>query len=223
MTWFYGSIWILPPLFGWNHFTLEGFGTSCTFNYTSRQRYDRYFTLLLVSGGFLLPLTIINVCYGIILKRLYRRARHWTNSSLTDDDNRSVHFTPINRPGLDETRRPSAVIVQTIDEHFLSQINSQTETRATRNALIVCAIFCLAWAPYASMALATQFGFIRLANVYIVAFLGAFTKLAACVNSMIYAFSSTGFRKLVLWNVGHSFPCLAVVFRRLSQQNRCLV
>ena len=201
-------MWILPPLFGWSRFTLEGFGTTCTFNYMSQQTADRYFTLLLVSGGFLLPLTTILVCYTIILRRLYQRALRLNQSSTTDDDN---------HPGSDETRRPSTTMVHSIDEHFLGHINAPTETRATRNALIVCAIFCFAWAPYASMALATQFGFIRFANVYTSAFLGAFAKLAACVNPMIYAFSSSGFRKLVLWNV--------VLFRRRrsSKKNRCLV
>jgi hypothetical protein len=73
----------------------------------------------------------------------------------------------------------------------------RTEARATRTALLVCAFFCSAWGPYALMTLISLFGFDYLVNAYTTAILGMFTKVAACINPLIYALSLNGFREQI--------------------------
>ncbi|CAF0958412.1 unnamed protein product [Didymodactylos carnosus] len=173
------AIWITPPLFGWNRFILEGCLTSCTFDYIASDWKSRSFIWLLITGGFFLPLTVIVLCYILIVVKLSKR-RSTGFQGLNDNNDDSDHHTP-----------------NTVAQSF-----RRTEIRATRNVVFIVIMFCLAWGPYALMALLVQFGLRNWVNAYNTSILGIFTKTAACTNPMIYALSLTSFRDefISLWN-----------------------
>jgi r-opsin len=198
--WIYGSVWILPPLFGWNRFILEGFGTSCTFDYVSKDIWDRTFILVLVTGGFVIPLMVILLSYGFILMKLSQRSRRFISQN--NDDNYSNQqgsiycFNELNV--LNEHRARNGTVSTpdcTIDDHNMTRNFRRTEARATRTALFICTLFCSAWGPYSLMALFSVFGFNYIVNAYSTAMLGMFTKVAACMNPLVYALSLNGFRE----------------------------
>jgi r-opsin len=192
---------MIPPLFGWNRFILEGFGTSCTFDYVSKDLGDRLFILILVIGGFFVPLSIILLSYGFILLKLSERTRRFASTSNVENglnQQASNHdFNQLNI--LNETRPRSGTgsILDGGDDHNISQNIRRTESRATRTALLICAVFCSAWGPYALMTLISLSGFDYLVNAYTTAMLGLLTKLAACINPLIYALSLNGFREQI--------------------------
>ena len=197
---------MVPPFFGWNRFVYEGFGTSCTFDYNSKNQRDRIFTLSLLLGDFLVPLAIIIVSYVYILRVLFRRGRHLTclnsgrENSSVQSSQLCVYYSPkTNLIGAKRTRS-STRIVHSVDDRFVVSNLQKTEARVTRNALLICAIFCLSWGPYAVMTMLTQVGFARLSNPYTSNLLSLLTKTAACVNPLIYAFASAGFRKRIRLN-----------------------
>lgn len=203
-SWVYGSMWIIPPLFGWNRFTYEGFGTTCTFDYMSREKWDRLFVLILATGGFLVPLSVILFSYTCILFKLNNRGRPLKSHN-------SDEHSFIQNPLTSNTQSPQPVssqldirdssetaTVNEINESNTDRTIRHTETRARRTALIICGIFCMAWGPYAFTAVSTQFGFCYWNNPYTITILGLLTKTAACVNPLIYALSSPAFRYQVV-------------------------
>lgn len=213
---------MIPPFFGWNRFVFEGFGTSCTFDYNSTREHDRLFTLMMLLGGFLLPLVIIILSYAYILKILFRRSRHLTRLNIRQESSSAqftqlyVYYFPPTTTVSAERTRSSTNIAHSVDDHFLVSKTHQTEARATRNALLIFAIFCLAWGPYASMAMLIQFGFAHCSNPYVSGLLSLLTKTAACINPFIYALSSSGFRKRVRLNRQAFGNCLWSKFHRCS-------
>jgi r-opsin len=207
----YGSIWVIPPLFGWNHFIFEGFGTSCTFDYTSKSVWGRLYILMLVIGGFFIPLLIIVICYIFILIELSKRSRHFlyqnSNNQRHGLQSRQLHidyFHPTN--SLNDERSRSEVNIEANENNQIVQNFRRTEIRATRTALLVCAIYCIAWGPYALMAILSNFDFNYFTNAYTTAMLGLFTKTAACINPLLYALSSSGFRRQICTSVNFLYP-----------------
>jgi r-opsin len=205
----YGSIWIIPPLLGWNRFIFEGFGTTCTFDYISKNVWDRLYVMILVTGGFLIPLLIIIVSYTFILIKISRRSRCLMNN---DDQNYELELRkqtifyshPTNSFNDGQSRSES-----TLEPNQNNQITGnllRTEARVTRTALLVCVIYCTAWGPYALMAILSQIGFTYCLNVYTTAMLSLFTKTAACINALIYAFSSSTFHRQICLCVNSILP-----------------
>ncbi len=194
-------MWIMPPLFGWNRFILEGFGTSCTFDYVSKDLSDRLFILLLVTGGFLIPLAVILLSYSFILFKLSQRSRGLISKNDNDRySNQQIitfNVSQLNLPDECQYRRGTEVTMDYNDDKKITRNMRRTEFRATRTALLVCAVFCAAWGPYALMALLSLSGFNYLVNAYTTSILGILTKVAACANPLIYAISLNGFREQI--------------------------
>ena len=188
---------MIPPLLGWNRFVLEGFGTSCTFDYVSKDFWDRLFTLTLVIGGFLIPLSVILFAYAFILTKLSQRARHLIQYSKNAQCSNEQNITyALNRLNLsDESRIHLGSTISSNNHNSTMENVRRAETRATRTSLVICTIFCSAWGPYALMAIISTFGFDYLVNAYTTSMLGLCTKVAACVNPLIYALSLNRFRE----------------------------
>ncbi|CAF3759802.1 unnamed protein product [Rotaria sp. Silwood1] len=213
-SWLYSSVWIMPPLFGWNRFIFEGFGTTCTFDYFSQGYWDRLFIFTLVTGGFLIPLSVIIFSYTFILIKLNGRSRHimFRNSDEQDLQLQSrqandYDFQQANSLTDVRCQSEAAIIYEPNENNQITRNVRLTEARARRTALYVCAIFCTAWGPYALMAVSSQFGFDRFINPYTTAMLGLFTKTAACVNPLIYALSSITFRQQICRFVNFMCAC----------------
>ena len=66
----YAAIFITPELFLNEGFVLEGFFTSCSFDYLSRDSRTRSFMIIMFVGGFFVPLSIILISYVMLFVRL---------------------------------------------------------------------------------------------------------------------------------------------------------
>ncbi|CAF3590977.1 unnamed protein product [Rotaria socialis] len=198
--WIYGSMWIMPPLFGWSRFILEGFGTSCTFDYVSKNSWNRSFILLLVIGGFFIPFSVIIFAYTFILMKLSQRGRQLgslsKDESYSNPNGMAHYFNQLSVQNENPGCQGSTAPLSFSNENAMRNIR-RTETRATRTALLICTVFCSAWGPYAFMALVSAFGFDHLLSIYTTAILGMLTKVAACINPLIYALSLNGFRERI--------------------------
>jgi len=208
---------MIAPLFGWNRFVFEGFGTTCTFDYVSKDIRNRLFVLMLIIGGFLIPLIIIIASYTFILIKLSKRGRHVksrngdTQSPRLQSKQAARYYYHSPHPLNDEVSRSVGIaIFETKEVHPISRHIRRTEVRATHTALLVCAIYCIAWAPYAIMAILSQMGFDHFINAYTTTMLGLLTKLAACINPLIYALSfSTAFRQQICYGTNLLYACRA--------------
>ncbi|CAF0957461.1 unnamed protein product [Adineta ricciae] len=223
-TWIYGSMWIMPPLFGWNRFILEAFGTSCTFDYVSNDLTDRLFIIMLVTGGFFIPLTVILLSYSSILSKLSQRGRVLVSKesdgkSSQQSNAGSYSFNQLNNANDIKTSRGGSTVLDYQDENSYTRNMRRTEARATRTALFICALFCLAWGPYALMALISLAGFNYLVNAYTTSMLGILTKFAACMNPLIYALSLSGFREQIQLHVREACHCGVRDTRQFQSSN----
>ena len=182
-SWVYGSIWIVPPLFGWSRFITEGFGTSCTFDYKSRDRSNRRFVSFLMIGGFVAPLSAIIASYTLIFSRLRRRAREFMRKQ--NSQSFTEHQTKQQSRSISTDRRCSSA------NRLLRRTFRRTELRATRRSIIICSVFCFSWGPYALTTLLFQFDLGHWINPYLTEILTLCTKLAACINPFVYLLSSS--------------------------------
>ncbi|CAF2766029.1 unnamed protein product [Rotaria sp. Silwood2] len=209
--WVYGSVWIMPPLFGWNRFILEGFGTSCTFDYVSKDLSDRLFILILVTCGFLIPFSVIIFAYSSILIKLSQRGRQFPQQNKDDQCSNqqgiTYYFNHLNLPNENQERRRTTTSTSLSDDNNIMRNIRRTEARATRTALLICTLFCSAWGPYALMTIFSVLGFDHLVNAYTTSILGMFTKVAACINPLIYALSLNGFRDRICAYVKCIYHC----------------
>ncbi len=64
--WIYGCFWATYPLFTANRFVLDGYLTTCTFDYTNQQFSTKILILLMFLGGFVIPLLLIIAFYTAI-------------------------------------------------------------------------------------------------------------------------------------------------------------
>ena len=65
-TWMYGVFWATYPLFTENRFVLDGYLTTCTFDYTNQQFSTKILILSMFLGGFVIPLLLIIALYTAI-------------------------------------------------------------------------------------------------------------------------------------------------------------
>lgn len=54
-------------MFGWSEYVLEGFETSCSWDYTTKTLSNRLFYVYMLVLGFVLPVSIITYCYTFII------------------------------------------------------------------------------------------------------------------------------------------------------------
>ncbi len=159
------------PLFTEHGYVLEGLLTSCTFDYINRDVTTRYVVLALFFGGFIAPCLIIIIFYtliGIILKnRMNEESLEKLDSSLMTE----------NRSELLEIPQKNRDKRQAIQKY-----------RTMKVMLVFLSMFCIAWLPYATMAIYAQFGSNRekYINLYTSLLPGLFAKTASIYNPIIY-------------------------------------
>lgn len=67
-SWSYGVVAMVPPLLGWVHYAPGVAGVSCGPDWIDISPSGMTYSLLLVTAGFFVPLSIISVCYFKIFK-----------------------------------------------------------------------------------------------------------------------------------------------------------
>ena len=73
--WMYALFWSLMPLCGWSGFEKEGIGTSCSVRWKSQTKLDVSYNICLILACFVLPVSVIVVCYYKTCREINRTGR----------------------------------------------------------------------------------------------------------------------------------------------------
>ncbi|KAL8569629.1 hypothetical protein ACOMHN_057196 [Nucella lapillus] len=163
--WVWSLIWTLPPLFGWGAYIPEGFQTSCTFDYLTRNDYFRSYIMCLYICGFVVPLAIILFCYFFIYKAV-----------------------------ADHEKEMGKMAKKLNAEMRQGQAQQKADIKTAKIAMTIIIAYLLSWTPYAIVALIAQFGDASLVTPYVSELPVMFAKASAMHNPMIYALSHPRFR-----------------------------
>ena len=176
-TWIYGGFWISLQLFSENRFVLEGFLTSCSFDYISRNLYSRCLNMAMIIGGFCIPILTIIVFYLLIWNILRSKKCLVTNIGKSRSSFESNH------PNKKFIKR-SLDIAQKND----SKNGLEKEVKILRTLIMFVGMFCIAWLPYALVSIIAQYGsnIENYINPYTTSLPALFAKTASIFNPLIY-------------------------------------
>ncbi|XP_055330708.1 melanopsin-like [Paramacrobiotus metropolitanus] len=184
--WLYAASLCIPPFFGWSAYILEGVQTSCTFDFLSGTPASISFTLWLVFIGFAVPVSIIIYCYSKLLRYIADHQKVMENVGF------GYEAPGRNRLNSNVTNRSDPSGTDRSDTPTPSDI------RAATTCAVIVALFCLAWTPYACVALTGTFGHADLLNPYASSVPSFFAKSSAIYNPIVYALMNERFRTAVL-------------------------
>ncbi|CAH8664756.1 unnamed protein product [Heterobilharzia americana] len=125
--WVWSLIWTIPPLFGFGRYVLEGYQTSCTFDYISTDFSNRLFNIGLFGFGFLCPLFLSIFCYARIVLIVKRRGKDFMEMAARTSTK------------SDNQKAKSATVASTKSDNFV-----------LKSAGILLGVYSLCWTPYAA-------------------------------------------------------------------------
>ncbi|NXC48496.1 OPSO protein, partial [Penelope pileata] len=70
LVWTFSFIWTIPPTLGWSSYTTSKIGTTCEPNWYSGAYNDRSYIIAFFTTCFIVPLFVILVSYGKLLRKL---------------------------------------------------------------------------------------------------------------------------------------------------------
>uniref|UniRef100_A0A8D2P791 G-protein coupled receptors family 1 profile domain-containing protein n=1 Tax=Zosterops lateralis melanops TaxID=1220523 RepID=A0A8D2P791_ZOSLA len=68
--WSFSFIWTIPPITGWSSYTTSKIGTTCEPNWYSGAYADRTYIITFFTACFIVPLFVILVSYGKLMRKL---------------------------------------------------------------------------------------------------------------------------------------------------------
>ncbi|XP_063727290.1 rhodopsin-like [Symsagittifera roscoffensis] len=89
LVWGYASIFAIIPNLGYGNFVLNGFKTSCTFDYVTQDLTTRTQLMFMYLMGFLSPLLISIFCYANIFHTVKQSRHKSSNPSKSSGKNNS--------------------------------------------------------------------------------------------------------------------------------------
>nr|QYF06625.1 rhabdomeric opsin [Paramacrobiotus richtersi] len=181
--WLYSFALVIPPILGWSAYVLEGVQTSCTFDFLSRTPATIGFTCWLFFIGFCVPVCVIIACYTKLVRYITDHQKAMDDAGLGPDaPSRSRVYTNRSEPGSERTPLPTPA----------------SEVKAATTCAVIVGLFCLAWTPYALVALISTFGRPDLVSPYVNSLPALFAKASAVYNPIVYALMNERFRRAVL-------------------------
>lgn len=162
VVWINSFTWAIAPNLGWNRYILEGYGTTCSFDYITRNPSYTSLVMTMFSVGFLLPLALIMYCYIYIIAFVHHSERHLTATSAMMD----AHLWRGAR-----------------------KICRRTELKIARTVILNVFFFCISWLPYSVIALIGQFGDQTMLSPILSVIPGILAKMSTMYNPFIYCFS----------------------------------
>ncbi|CAL8090022.1 unnamed protein product [Calicophoron daubneyi] len=166
--WIWSFLWSALPLFGIGRYVLEGYQTSCTFDYLSNDLQNWIFNAGLFVCGFLFPVMMIVFCYTKIL--LFIR-------------NTKDELMKVTR-GKSKKGQPR----YTSDKR-------RADLEATKSVAILILLFLMAWTPYATVSALSIVGHREHLTPIITELPCMFAKTAAVYDPIVYAIKFPKFRK----------------------------
>ncbi|KAL3889559.1 hypothetical protein ACJMK2_001897, partial [Sinanodonta woodiana] len=168
--WIYSLLWSVTPFLGFGFYILEGFDTSCTVDFLTRQTLNRTYILCIFFFHFIFPLSLISGSYSLIFIAVRRYRKEYELATNVYGENE--------------------LPVRVKNENKMLA----NENKTARVTFIVISIFCIAWVPYATVALIAQFGDITYLTPMKAAIPCILAKFSTVLNPIIYAISQPKFR-----------------------------
>ena len=168
VVWLNSLGWAFAPALGWNRYILEGFGTTCSFDYITRTPAYRSLVLSMFLGGFLLPLCLIVLCYAYIFVTVHQSIKLLSG-------------------------RPTSSNLEA--RTGARQLCRRTELRIARTGLVAVVVVSISWLPYCVLTFIGQFGDMSLITPVSSAIPGIFAKMSTIYNPFIYSYSHPRFRE----------------------------
>ncbi|XP_053306932.1 opsin-VA-like [Spea bombifrons] len=70
--WIFSFVWTVPPVMGWSSYTTSKIGTTCEPNWYSGKSSDQTYIITFLVTCFVLPLMVIFVSYGKLMRKLQK-------------------------------------------------------------------------------------------------------------------------------------------------------
>jgi r-opsin len=168
--WIYSLMFSAPPLFGlMNRYVPEGYLTSCSYDYLSRDFISRMYIFVFFIGAFCLPMVIIAYSYiGIVF--VVKRSRLVLNELKNDSQSSSL-------------------------SKFQNKKNN--EIKLAKIAFCLITLWVLSWSPYAIVSLIGIFYDQSFLTPTVSMLPALFAKASSFINPLVYALSHPKFKEEV--------------------------
>ncbi|XP_050693387.1 rhodopsin-like [Eriocheir sinensis] len=163
--WVYSAAWCCLPFLGWNQYVLEGFMTSCSFDYLSDDLWSRSYVVLLFLVAYALPLVVICYCYFYIVTSIKRHDKDILGHQRVQGE--TVKYRNL----------------------------QSREAQLSRVVFISVFFWALAWTPYAVVSLLGVTSWHSVLTPLATALPALFAKLSTVYNPFIYAISHHKYRQ----------------------------
>ncbi|CAH8871129.1 unnamed protein product [Trichobilharzia szidati] len=193
--WLWSLIWTIPPLFGFGRYVLEGYQTSCTFDYISTDLTNRLFNIGLFGFGFLCPLFLSIFCYSRIVMIVRRRGKDFMEMAARTSTK------------SDNQKNKTATVSSTKSDSFV-----------LKSAAILLGVYSICWTPYAVICFIAFIGYPHILTPIMVEIPCLVAKTAAVWDPCIYAFRYPRFRALLERKFGLS--CFAGNKRKIGSTSK---
>ncbi|VDP97440.1 unnamed protein product [Trichobilharzia regenti] len=176
-------------------YVLEGYQTSCTFDYISTDLTNRLFNIGLFGFGFLCPLFLSIFCYSRIVMIVRRRGKDFMEMAArtsTKSDNQKNKSTTVS--------------------------STKSDSFVLKSAAILLGVYSICWTPYAVVCFIALIGYPHVLTPLMVEIPCLFAKTAAVWDPCIYAFRYPRFRALLERRFGLS--CFAGNKRKIGSTSK---
>ncbi len=207
------------PLFGKNGYVLEGFLTTCSFDYIHRDLFTRSFHLALFIGGFCVPFSVFIFFYmltyaalkskGRVIRNTYKYVKkssvtngltNHTSSNIVKENielYESLNFNTKPRPKYSTSSQKNSECL-ILSEIRFNNFLSIRENKLAKSISLIFFCFCFAWIPYAIITLIAQFGNDTLRHYitpWTTAIPSLFAKFSSIYNPIIYFLTNNDCKK----------------------------
>lgn len=165
--WIYSLTFALPPLLHIsNRYVPEGYLTSCSFDYLSKEPSSQIFVAIFFIAAYVLPLIIIIVSYTLIVFRVKKSGHQFEEPEKKRRyENRNVH------------------------------VKKNVEIRLVKCALSLIGLWTLAWTPYAIVSFIGLVTDGSMLTPAMSMFPALFAKCASFVDPYVYGYSHPRYQK----------------------------
>uniref|UniRef100_T1K9J3 G-protein coupled receptors family 1 profile domain-containing protein n=2 Tax=Tetranychus urticae TaxID=32264 RepID=T1K9J3_TETUR len=179
LIWIYSLIFSTPPVFHlFNRYVPEGYLTSCSFDYLSKDLVSRIYIFAFFTAAWIVPLTLIVTSYVGIIIAVERNETMFQKTQ----DRLCERASSVYRASLRDSRGRSV------------KESGKMEMRLVKIVLSLIAFWILSWTPYAIISLLGLLdqSYITPTSSMIPAI---FAKLSSVVNPYLYGLGNPRFKR----------------------------
>ena len=130
LAWIIGIVFSVLPFFSPNQYVVEGFQTSCSFDFIDQSQFNRILIIVSNVFGFFIPIIVMIANYILIFAYL-KRYHSFTDVNKSKGNKEEVSLNDF-KIGNDEVK-------------IMHKINFAMEWQLTKKTLFIVCGFCLAW------------------------------------------------------------------------------